>query len=85
MAETGQTVLTLTVKEFQGDQVEQFEFEQQTKVSDAIEVIVEEFNAESINDPTLFHDGERLQDNRTLVSYHLDGETVILAASTAGV
>lgn len=85
MAETEQTLLTLTVKEFQGDQEEQFEFEQQKKVSDAIDVIVEKFNAESINDPTLFHDGERLQDNRTLVSYQLDGETVILAARTSGV
>lgn len=85
MSNQDQTTLTIEVKQFQGDQVEEFTFEQELKVGEAVETIVEAFDADAIEDPSLFHDDERLEDNRTLVSYQLDGETVILAASTTGV
>lgn len=86
MAQTENTQLTLFVQEFQGDRTEEFEFAQQTKVSEAIDDIVDRFDADALTNPTLFFsDGERLQDNRTLVSYQLDGETVILASNRDGV
>jgi hypothetical protein len=80
-----QTEITVTAQTVQGDQEESFTFEQETKVSEAAQHIADSFGLESTTDLVLFHDGERLQDNRPLVSYDLNGKTVTLSSNRGGV
>lgn len=79
--------LTFTVQSPKGNS-DEFTFEQNTKVSAAAKEVADAFDYQNANNPTFFRtkDGEReeLQRNRTLVSYHLDGTTVILSDNGKG-
>ena len=79
--------LTFTVQSPKGDS-DEFTFEQNTKIGAAAKEVADAFNYPNANNPTFFRteDGEReeLQRNRTLVSYQLDGTTVILSDSGKG-
>lgn len=72
--------VTITIEAPNG-QSDDFSFPQSKKVSDAAEEAADEFGIQNTNNPTLARitdDGqEELKPNRTLVSYHLDGETVV--------
>lgn len=79
--------LTFTAQSPKGDS-DEFTFDQNKKVSAAAKEVADAFDYPNANNPTFFRneDGERveLQRNRTLVSYGLDGTTVILSDSGKG-
>ncbi|MFC6987685.1 MULTISPECIES: ubiquitin family protein [Halobacteriales] len=72
--------LTITIEAPNGKS-DEFSFDQSTKVSESAEKAADEFGIQNTNNPTLARitdEGqEELKPNRTLVSYDLDGETVI--------
>ena len=78
-----QTTITLTVKSGQGN-AREFSFSQETKIDDAAQEAADDFGLTG-NNPTFVHDGTPLKRNRPLVSYDLDGATVILSTNDGGV
>ena len=79
--------LTFTVQSPKGDS-DEFTFEQNMKVGAAAKKVADAFDYPNANNPTFFRtvdgDREELQRNRTLVSYDLDGTTIILSDSGKG-
>lgn len=79
-----QTSVTLTVKSGRGDDPREFTFPQETMVGDAAQEAADDFGLTG-NNPTFVHDGTPLEQQRPLVSYDLDGATVILSTNDGGV
>lgn len=82
--EQDESTVTFTVKSGRGDKQE-FPFQKGTQVGDAAREVAEEFGYDP-DDPTFVHPDEgRLDRNRALASYDLEGDTVTLVNEDQGV